>query len=171
MKEELVYVERQCFNRWLLAVNVLVTNGSFFYVGISRYFVEKKWGNNPMDDRIYIFVAVFLLFISVGFFFIRLDTVVNNEGVYYRMFPFHPRFHFQPWEFISEAEVMGLRKRGVIFRGYGIRFGFRSQSYTISGSRVLLLTLNNNKKIYIGTRKPEELSECLIKLHAERKQK
>ena len=141
-----------------------------------------------MDDWLFIIVSIFLLFISVIFFFIRLDTVINKEGVYFRMFPFHLRFQFKSWEQISVAEVKninpvkkfggwGIRARRLIlpprlnFGGGGIRIGIRQKAYTISGFSVLLLTLTNKKKINIGTRKPEELSEFLIKLDAERKQK
>jgi len=187
MKEELVYVERQRFNRWFVVALLFIADGLFFYTGISIYFVEKTWGNNPMDDRIYIIVLLLLLFISIGFFFIRLDTVINKDGVFFRMFPFHPRFKFKSWEQISEAEVKdvnpikkfggwGKRNSGLVItrfniRGGGFRFGFKRKSYTISGNRVLLLTLTNHKKIYLGTRKPEELSEFLKKIDAERKQK
>jgi len=188
MKEELVYVEHQRFNRWMVVAILVLGNGLFFYAVISQYVEEKTWGNDPMVDWVYIIVSIFLLVMTVGFFFLRLDTVINIDGVYFRMFPFHPRFQFKAWPQISEAEVcnispikkFGGRKKGrrffiqppiLNFGGGGMRIGIRSKSYTISGFRVLLLTLTNRKKIYIGTRKPEELSEFLKKLNAERKQK
>ena len=182
MKTDLEYFERQRFNRWLAGVLFLLTNGSFYYVGVSQYFINKTWGNHPTDDTIYLISTILLTLVTVGFFFVRLDTLIDKEGIYYRMFPFHPKFKFLPWERISEAEVKkmnpikemggwGMRIRGVNFGGYGMRFGIRSKSYTVSGNRVLLLKLDNNKKIYIGTRKPDELSEFLVKLNAERKQK
>ena len=187
MKEELLFQERQRFNRWLIVALLLLSNGLFLYAFISQYFVEKTWGNNPIDDWLFIIVSIFLLFISVWFFFIRLDTVINKDGVYFRMFPFHPRFQFKSWEQIAEAEVCsinpikklggwGMRTRRQLhprlnFGGGGIRIGIKIKSYTISGFHVLFLTLTNCNKIYIGTRKPEELSEFLIKLNAERKQK
>ena len=184
MKEELLFVECQRFNRWFVVAIIAIV--VFFYVGISQYFVEKILGNNPIDDMIYLFSALLIILIAAVFFFIRLDTVINKEGVYFRMFPFHPRFHFKSWEQIAEAEVKninpikkfggwGIRTSGLLprfnFGNGGTHFDIRSKSYSISGFHVLLLTLTNYKKLYIGTRKPEELSGFLIKLNAERKQK
>ena len=124
-----------------------------------------------------------LAFITVIIFFIRLDTVIDKDGVYERFFPFQLRFGFTPWYYISDASVQKinpLRKfggRGIIrvkvinVGGHGIHYGIGYKSYTISGNSVLQLTLHNNKKIFIGTQTPEELEEFLNKLNAERKQK
>ena len=182
MKEELVFVERQRFRRWFIVTLLLLAIGMLFHASISQYFAEKTWDNNPIGDMRYIIVLFLLLSIFAEFFFIRLDTVINKEGVYFRMFPFHTRFQFTSWEHISEAVVMkinpfggfggwGMRFKVLNFGGSGIHIGFGSKSYTISGNKMLKLELKNNKRIYLGTRKPEELSDFLIKLDAERKQK
>jgi len=181
MKEELVFFERQRFNQWFVIALFLLTIATIIYVCVSLIFMNTL-DNKRIDVPILIVLAVVMILIPVGFFFFRLETVINKEGVYFRMFPFHRRFQFKPWSYISKAEVKkinqfkkfggwGMQYKVVNFMGSGIHFGIRSKSYTISGNCVLLLTLINNKKIYIGTQKPEELSEFLVKLDAERKQK
>ena len=182
MKEELIFMERQRFNQWWILALIAIINGIIIFACITQLALGKPLGNNPVSDRALIVITVILLLVTVCFLFVRLDTVINSEGVYYRMFPYHLRFQFKPWEHISEAAVLkvrpvsefggwGMRFKILNFGGQGIHIGFGSKSYTVSGNKTLKLALKNNKKIYIGTRKADELTEFLVRLHAERKQK
>ena len=182
MKEEIVFLERQRFNQWWILALIAIVNGIVIYACITQIGLGKLWGNNPVSDTMLIVITVIVLLVTVCFLFVRLDTVINREGVYYRMFPYHLKFQFKPWEHISEADVMkvrpisefggwGMRFKILNFGGSGIHVGFGSKSYTVSGNKTLKLELKNNKKIYIGTRNPDELSAFLEKLNAERKQK
>jgi len=186
MKEELEYQESQRYNQWWIILFVMFPiNVIFISICIYQLTTGKPVGDNPMSDTELIIVTIlFFLFsviLGVVFFFMRLDTVINKEGVYERMFPFQLKFGFTPWDNIMDA---GVVKKNLIekyrFRGWGIRRRFGEKSYNTSGNYVLKLTLKsnkkiliftNNKKIYIGTQKPEELTEFLEKLNAERKQK
>ena len=175
MKEEIVFYERQRFKQWWI---FLLFTASFVFL----LFSGKLSGDNQTDYPVIIGTIVFLTLLSVGFFFVRLDTVINKDGVYFRMFPFHFKSIFINWEQILEAEIRrispirehggwGMRFKVMNIGSHGISYGFGRKAYTISGNHVLQLRLNNNKKIIIGTKKPDELTEFLNKLDAERKQK
>ncbi|MDR0231185.1 MAG: hypothetical protein LBI82_03600 [Dysgonamonadaceae bacterium] len=181
MKKELEFYECQHLKRWLAVFFMVVISGSFIYGCILLLVTEMKlWGNNPMSDIMIIVVTVITILVTASFFFLRVDTVINKEGVWVRVFPFRRRFKLTPWDNISEYVV---RKKNLIGdkRGIGVklvrnRVGNRIQmvrqtTYNLSGNYVLELTLINNKKISIGTKMPEELTAFLEKLDAERKQK
>ena len=166
MKEELVFHERQRFNQWWFLLIFISINSLFIAGCIIQLGMGKPWGDKPMSDTMLIIFTIFSILFSVSFFFIRLDTVIDNGGVYERMFPLQLKFKFAPWNNILNARVKKIR-----FSGWGIRYDGGEVMYTISGKYVLELTLNNNKKISIGTQKPDELMKFLDKLDAERKQK
>ena len=179
MKEELVYHECQRFRQWWFIVLMVCVDSLFIFGCIFQIGFGKSFGNNPLSDLMLSMITVFMLLLSASFFFIRLDTVVNEDGVYERFFPFQLRFKFTHWDHISDASVrkinlisdMGLVRFKVLNIGNaGIRYGIGKKSYTIAGNKALKLTLINNKKIYIGTQRPDELSEFLEKLDAKRKQ-
>jgi len=148
---------------------MVVINGLFIYGCIIQLVFKKSFGNNPMDDIALVVVAVSFALFTVSFLFVRLDTVIDKDGVYEQMFPFQLRFQFTPWEYIADASVIKTNPIGK-FGGWGIKYGFRKKSYTMSGCYVLQLKLNNDKKIFIGTQRPEELADFLNKLNADRKQ-
>ena len=181
MEEEKVYYERQRFNQWWIILIMLFVNGIFIYGCFKQLVLGKLWGNNPVDNTMLIVITVLLALITLSFFFIRLETVIDKDGVYERFFPFQLKYRFTPWDYIIDAIVMknnpikefggwGMRVKLINFGRHGIRYGIGKKAYTISGNYVLQLTLNNNKKIIIGTQKPEELEEFLDNLNAKRNQ-
>ena len=181
MKEELVFFERQYFKRWLAIVLSLFMCLPLPVIYIVLFVTNKSGGQHLTFHIIFLVAALITVLIAAFMFLMRLDTVINKEGVYYRMFPFHRGYKFKSWEMISEAEVAiispfgkkkgrGARYKIMNMQG-GIHYGLRAKSYMIAGNIALVLTLINNRKIYIGTRRFEEMSEFLKKLHAERKQK
>jgi hypothetical protein len=182
MKEELIFQERQRFNQWWFVLLMLIVNGILIYACISQIVLGKSFGNNPASDTMLIVVTVLTILFTIGFFFIRLDTVINEVGVYERMFPFQFRFGFTPWEHISDVSVKkispirefggwGMRFKLINFGGNGISYGIGQKAYTVSGNNILELKLQNGKKILIGTQQPEALTEFLDKLDAKRNQK
>jgi len=186
MKEELEFQECQRFNQWrgrwviLLFFSII---GIFIYGCIVQLGMGKPFGDNPMPDAALIIVTigvtVIIVLLMASFYFMRLDTLINEDGVYERMFPFQFKFGFTPWDNIIDAAVIEKNFRGK-YKQWGMRKGFREKSFTTSGNKTLqltikndnkILTLLNNKKIYIGTQKPEEMADFLDILNAKRKQK
>jgi len=171
MKEEPVFYERQRFSQSWSILILIVVNALFVYGCIIQLGMGKLWGNNPMDNTILIIVTAFLTLLTVSFFFIHLDTVVNKEGVYIKIFPFSWKYKFFTWDIISKSHV---RKYNPIleYGGWGIKYGrgirryrINNVAYSVSGNRGLQLELTNGKRVLIGTRKPVELEEVLKKLN------
>ena len=180
MKEELVFFERQHVKRWLAIVLTITIFAPIIL--IITLIVSDKSENNLLFIVPAVFAALIMFVIAVLLFFMRLDTIINKEGVFYRMFPFHSRFKLIAWDYIQEMDVrkfnifkgpdgFGIRYRGFNIAGLGMVSGFGYSSYTLAGNKVLRLLLFDNKTVYIGTQRAEELIEFLNKLNAERKQK
>ena len=182
MRDELVFNERQRINKWMVLSLLGLIDGLLIYGCIVQIGMGKPWGNNPTDNVALIVLTVILFLLNLSFFLVRLDTIINEDGVYERMFPFQLKPRFFPWDQILDACVIKMNPikafnswgvRTKLFRvqigSTQIRYGIDYASYTISGKIVLQLTLKNSKKIYVGTQRPEDLSEFLEKLDAKRK--
>ena len=167
MPEELEYYERQKIPWWMILIIAFI-NIPFITGCIVQLGMGKPWGDKPMSDTMLIIVTVLIALFTIGSSFMRLDTVINKEGVYEQMFPIQLKFGFTPWSFISDVS---LKKNLWGYGGWGIRYnGFGEKSYNINGNNVIQLTLMNGKKVFIGTRKPKEVADFLSKLNAERSQ-
>jgi hypothetical protein len=74
-------------------------------------------------------------------------------------------FKYYPWNEISKSYVrqyFPIREYG----GWGLRLGIfgKGKAYNISGDKGLQVEFSDNKKLLIGTNKPDELAETLDKI-------
>ena len=112
------------------------------------------------------FVALALVLgIELLFRTARLETVVRKEGIALRFVPFHASDRSYPVEKIMAAEVVTyapIQEYG----GWGIRRGFggRGRAYNVRGDKGLRLTLEDGRRILIGTQRPDELSTAIREL-------
>ena len=180
MKEELVFYEQQNFKKWKAAIFFAIIALPFIIGCIIQVGFGKQWGNNPLPDIALLIITLILVLFGLIFFFVRLSTVIDRDGIYIQMFPMQWKYKFIPWDSIIKAEV----RKTSLFMGdigflpiykysfymFGV-YGFSKKNIIakISGNIVLQLDLVNREKIVIGTQSPEELMEFLEKLDAERK--
>lgn len=155
------YFERQQFTQWWLWLILAGVNLSFWNGCYVQLIKGTPWGNNPMSNTALIIVALLLVLLSALFIFFRLDTLINKQGIYVRLFPFQIKYKFFDWKNVSEAYIRQyspLKEYG----GWGYRETFNnSTAYNVSGKVGLQLVLKNNKKVLIGTRQPEKLQQVL----------
>ncbi|GHV71610.1 hypothetical protein FACS189420_7290 [Bacteroidia bacterium] len=174
-KEEITFQESQKFALWsrllMMAVNILFIFGCF-----SQIILGKPWGDRPMGNISLILFTLFLLLVAIGFSFIKMQTIVNQEGVYVKMFPFHLKYKFFSWDTIAKSYIRKY-KPIIEYGGWGfrssllrvgsintnpIRIGINSNvAYNMSGNIGLQLIFTNGKKLLIGTHKQAELAEIL----------
>jgi hypothetical protein len=162
MATRILFEEKQKFTQKWLWLILLGVNFLFFYAFLSQVFFDRPLGNNPVSDTgLGIIMAVSLL-LTLIFLSFRLDTKVQENGIYVRFFPIHLNFRHFSWEDIKSAK---LRKYSAIteYGGWGIRYGFgkSGKAYNISGNSGLQLELKNGQKLLIGTQHPETVEAIL----------
>jgi hypothetical protein len=104
-----------------------------------------------------------ILFVFLLFNFFKLNTRIDEKGVYYQYLPFHFSYRFLPWNSIAKCYV---RNYNAIFEygGWGLKFSFRKskgKSFTVKGDVGLQLLLTNGKHLLIGTQKKEEIQRTI----------
>lgn len=152
-----LFEETQRFTQWwlwLLLVSVSLTTYRPIYSAISE--------DHPLDAGQWIGVII-LAVVILFMFIIRLETRIDEKGVYVKFFPLVPKFKFYPWDEISTAVV---RKYSPLmeYGGWGIRFGRNGKAYNIKGNKGLQLKFKNENALLIGTQKAEELEKILKNL-------
>jgi len=85
----------------------------------------------------------------------KLHTRIDDDGVNYRMNPFHWKERTIPWEEIDQVNVRKyspLREYG----GWGIRVGLYGSAYNVKGNQEIQIVRKNGKRILLGTQKSDE---------------
>ena len=123
----------------------------------------EPFGNNPVSNTKLIFLTVtIILFISALFYFLRLKTIIKEDGVYVQYFPFHLKYKFYPWETMARIYVRTYNPLAE-YGGWGIKGSFRGNgwAYNVSGKTGLQLEFKDKKKLLIGTQKPTDIQKTL----------
>jgi hypothetical protein len=165
MNEEILFTERQRFKQWWLWLILLGVNGLFLFWVFKQVIGGQQFGDKPMSNLGLLTATGLTILLTIAFVNFRLDTVIKKDGVYVRFFPFHLHFRNYPWDKLKKSFV---RQYSPIseYGGWGLRVGFfgKGTAFNISGDKGLQLEFTDNKKLLIGTNKPDELTEVLAKI-------
>jgi len=165
MNREILFRERQKFRQWWLWLILLGINGLFLF-GVFRQIIGgQKFGDKPLSDTELIIATIFAIILTLLFTSFRLETIIKNDGNYVRFFPMHLKFKHYSWERLTKSYI---RQYSAIseYGGWGLRFGIfgKGTAYNVSGNSGLQLEFIDNKKLLIGTNKPDELTEALDRI-------
>lgn|SRR5690554_4549684 len=166
MEQEILFKETQKFDQWWLKVLLLGINLLFLYGIYGQMFLGGLFGSNPMSNLGLILVTLLSISASILLLQVKLKTLIKADGVYFRFYPLQREFKFYPWEEILKSRVREYSPLKE-FGGWGWRFSVLGKgiAYTVSGNQGLQLKLKGNKRVLIGTNKPEELKKVLQDLN------
>ena len=154
---KILFQETQRFTQWWLWLLLVVVSISIF-----RPISEAISNNQQLDSGQW--VGVIILVIVILFILInRLETRIDEKGIYVKFFPAVPKFKFYPWEEISTTVV---RKYSPLmeYGGWGLRLGRNGKAYNVKGNKGLQIKFKDGNALLIGTQKSEELERVLYNL-------
>lgn len=151
---------------WIFLWTIIIFLTVLFGYGFVKQIIfGKSFGMKPASDLEIILTTICVYFLCGGlfllFFFAKLTTIINQDGIWIRYVPFRNRKRFIPW---NQIENLYVRKYDPIreYGGFGFRFGFKEGlAYNVSGSWGLQIIMKDGKKIMVGTQKPKALKKFL----------
>jgi hypothetical protein len=155
-----LFTERQRFNQTWLWVILFAINGFFLFLA-----VRFVWVYDEINIGLFIGVAINIT-IAILFYCLRLDTIITEEGISIRFFPFHLSVKKFAWSNLTKSYVKQYSPIAD-FGGWGLRYAFSGQgkAYNVSGNMGLQIILADGQKILIGTNKPEEITKILNEMN------
>ena len=163
--EDQLFSEKQSFRQIWLWILLITIDLIHFVTIFTPYFTQSVHGIARTDLGETVFSAAILIFTTVLFYLMRLETVIKSDGIYYRFFPFQIKLKKISWEEISRAYI---RKYNPImeYGGWGIRNGFlrSGKAYNVSGNEGLQMIYTSNKRFLLGTKKANEIKSVLSQL-------
>lgn len=165
MTTEKLFSERQRFKQiWLWAL--LIGVDAYFVYGLAKQvFLGRTFGDEPMSDGQLLFTTGLVLLVTVFFAFLRLDTAIRQDGIYYRFLPFQWKYKQISWDRISRASVRQYSPLAE-YGGWGLRISFfgKGQAFNVAGNQGIQLVYDNGKKFLLGTQHPAAAEQVLKKL-------
>lgn len=156
-----IFKEVQKFRQWWLYAILLF---SLMVMSLPFFINQNSISSISRIINEVLVVIFFLIGIIVFIVSIRLDTKIDEQGIYYRFFPIQLKEKFIPWNEVSGCYVRKYKPL-TEYGGWGYKKGFGSghgKALSIKGSIGIQLKLKNQKKILIGTQKEDEAKRVLI---------
>jgi len=165
MSNNILFLEKQKFRQWWLWLILLGTNGLFLSGVFKQVVGGQQFGNEPLSNAGLLITAGLNIILTILFVSLRLDTTIKQDGIYVRLFPFHLKYRHYTWDKLAKSYIRQYSPLSE-YGGWGLRLGLfgKGTAFNVSGNKGLQLVFTNNKKLLIGTNKPEELEKTLSKI-------
>lgn len=156
-----IFKEEQRFRQlWLF---ILMGATALVPIGI----IFGTYVKNPDSySTIELLAILSIIVLSTGLIFLfKLDTRIDETGIYYKFFPFHWSLKKINWDTISKVYVRTYDPLGD-YGGWGLKGGSlwnksKGKAISVSGDIGIQLELSNGKKLLIGTLKENEAKQVL----------
>jgi hypothetical protein len=159
------YKEEQKFRQLWIWLLLLLLCGVWIWQFVQQIIMGKPFGNDPSPDFVIILTGIFPIAVIVLFRFMTLETIINDNGIFYRFRPFQRKPKEIKAEDILSYEV---KKYNALmdYGGWGIRLGSmgKGKAYNVSGNQGVLFVMKNGKKFMLGTQNPVSIKSALDKL-------
>lgn len=158
---KVLFREEQQFRQWWWIVLILGATIPAMVMCIYALYQQTvrgiQVGDSPAPNGVLIVVLVFLCIMLWGYFSLKLEVWIDQDGIHYRFFPLIFRN-----KLISKGEIQRfeIRKYNPIFDygGWGVRRGFKwGKVYNVSGNIGLQLYLISGKKVLFGTQRSQAI--------------
>ena len=144
----------------VLLILLIVVETILIYFILEDVLSDNLWGSKRAKS--YSLIGMTLLIptpLLLSFYFFKLETIITEEGIFYRWFPFRRNYNMILWDNVKEVFIVDMKNVG-----FKWRFNNKYDETNFPGSNhALLIHLKGGKKKLIGTRKAEEMNRVLLR--------
>lgn len=158
-EHKVLFREQQRFRQWWLWVLLLGLDGFMAF----RWYERWQTAGDEVGGGLFASSIVAFL-VTLLFIVLRLETVIKEDGIYVRFFPFHISFKRFGWAELSTVYVRHYDALGE-YGGWGLRLGKKGRAYNVSGNWGIQLIRKKELDMLIGTKRPEEVEHVLSRLN------
>jgi len=153
---KILFKETQQFRQaWLWAI---IISGSLIPLVLVSVLLPQDKNITWKEASLTIALIAGISCINIAAFYLtKLETVVTEDGLFYRWRPYRKRYSQVSWEQIATITV---KKYPYLKYGYHSNRDF-GKVHTIDGNRGILFELVGGKRVYIGTQKLPALQHTL----------
>ena len=91
---------------------------------------------------------------------LKLQTRIDDEGIHYRMVPFHWKQRTIRWDEVEQVNVRTYSPM-IEYGGWGLRYGRNGNAVNVRGNLGIQVVKKNGKRILIGTQLEDQAKKAL----------
>ncbi len=114
--------------------------------------------NSFLTSEFFLFSVFVLLPAYLFLYLIRFETVMNKDGIFYRLKPFNKKFHMLQWEDVKEMRLVTIPPFSRLIGGTKKY----KESFYMGGGVALEIQMKSGSVRLFGTRKAEEMNHKMV---------
>lgn len=159
-KNSHTFYEKQKFKNAFLFAGLIALEAIFVYATMEQWLANRPWGTKPIGTWLMMAMTITLPTpLLLGFYFARLETIINEEGIFYRWAPFKKSYKMILWENVKEISIIDLKSAGIAWR-FSSKYG---EVQYAGGGFGIQIKMKSGRRRLLGTQKAEELNRILIR--------
>lgn len=151
----ILFSEKQRFTQWWLWLILVIVLLDPMYLLLKDPASQK--------DLWFFFSLIIPVLVIVLFRLLCLETRIYDEAIQFRFLPFQQKFRNISKVELSKVYVKKYRPL-IDYGGWGIRWSLfgKGRAYNVSGNKGIQIECKDGRKILIGTRQPEQVTQILF---------
>jgi hypothetical protein len=156
---------------WLITIIPILTALIPLAMAMKMQILDDiQWGDKPMSNEGLVglfFVIILASTIAVAMlYFGKIEFRIDEQGVHYKFFPYHPNWKLVKPAEIANFEVQKMKWSDTRRRVRDVRKHIR---FKLSNPDILLLKLHNGDELAIGTNDPQSVLWAMKRLFGKEK--
>lgn len=161
------FYEKQKFTSSLLFAGLICLEAVFVYAAMEQILANRPWGIKPINTWFMITLALLIPTpLLIGFYIARFETIINDDGIFYRWAPFKKSYKMILWDNVKEITIIDLKSAGFWWR-FSSKYG---EVQYLGGGFGVQIKMKSGRRRLLGTKKAEELNRILIRIAGTRYQ-
>ncbi len=153
--------EKQKFNNAMLFAILIAVEAIFVYAAMEQLLANKPWGLKLSNSWMTVILTLLIpTTVLIGFYLARFETIINEDGIFYRWAPFRKAYKMILWDAVKEISIIDLKSAGFWWR-FSSKYG---EVQYLGGGFGIQIKMKSGRRRLIGTRKAEELNRTLIRI-------
>jgi hypothetical protein len=155
------FYEKQKFKSVFIYSLLILAGLIGAYLSLDKVLMNLPFAWNDGSMMLYV-LAVFILPVTLLLIFsiTRFDSIINDDGIFYRWMPYKKTFNMIDWSAVKELYIVEARTRSL----GKTKTHNHGETHFLGGQYGLQIIMKSGRKIFLGTKKPEEVNRILLRV-------
>jgi hypothetical protein len=150
-----LFYENQKLSSWRIWLGLGVVNLILWAGLVQQIILKQPFGSNPLPNEALIALSVIVLLISAGYFLLKMQTLVDEEGIYVSLNPFGNNYiYFNEISMFEKVACADIRNGIRAHAKYG-------KTYCMDNKHGVQINLKSGRAYLIGSNRTDELLSIL----------
>ena len=158
------FYEKQKYRSVFLYSILLLFQFICIFLSVKQVLAYKPWAWSSLTTPESLTLIALTLAVPtpllLGVYLSQFETIMNDEGIFYRWYPYKKGYHMIQWENVMHISIINVKNVGW-FKRHTKQYG---ETHYLGGGVGVQIVMKSGRRRLFSTRKAEEMNRTLIRI-------